>query len=162
MAATNLELGGSLRARIERRGSETWVALVGNLDESCSFAQLASIGGPIVIDLGDLNRINSVGVRYWMEFVRAREQTGMALTVERCSPMMVGQITMIRGFMGAQSRVKSLYVPYLCSACKLEHMHVLEVASGAAAQPTLPCPKCNGRMDIDDLAETYNEALRRT
>jgi anti-anti-sigma regulatory factor len=162
MAATDLQLGGSLRARIERRDSGTLVALSGHLDESCNLAQLATLAGPIVIDLGELHRINSVGVRYWMDFVRAREKAGVALTFERCSPMMVGQITMIRGFMGARSRVKSFYIPYLCSACKLEYMHVLEVASGGAVQATLPCPKCKARMDIDDLAETYNDALRRT
>jgi len=161
VTATNLGLGRSLRSRVEQRNGGTWVALVGNLNEASDLTPLASLPGPITIDLGELDRINSVGVRYWMDFVSAREKAGVALAFERCSPMMVGQITMITRFMGTHSRVTSLLVPYACTKCRAEQLTVLDVASNERAQPTLVCPKCGSRMDLDDLVETYDEALRR-
>src|SRR5262249_53669956 len=108
-----------------------------------------------------IDRINSVGVRYWMDFVKAREKAGVSLTFERCSPVMVGQITMITHFMGARSRVKSLLAPYSCTGCKSESDVVVEAAPGAQVQATLPCPKCGARMELDDLVESYADALAR-
>jgi DNA-directed RNA polymerase subunit RPC12/RpoP len=54
-----------------------------------------------------------------------------------------------------------MQVPYLCTACKHEHLQVLEVSRGMQVATAIACPKCSSRMDLDDLAETYNEALRR-
>ena len=160
MAASSLELGSSLRSRVERRGGTTWVALSGNINETTSFTALANLPGPLVIDLAELSRINSIGVRHWMDFVRAREQAGVELTFERCSPIMVGQMSMITHFMGVRSRVKSVHVPYACPSCKHEHLQVLEAARGTQVERALACPKCGSAMELDDLAETYDEVLR--
>ena len=160
MAASDLALGTSLRSRIEKRPGATWVALSGHLDEAADLTPLNQLPSPLVIDLSGLDRINSVGVRDWMDFVRAREHAGIDLTFERCSPSVVSQMSMITHFMGTRSRVKSLQIPYLCTSCKTEHLHVLEVAQGAQIQLQLPCPKCQAEMEVDDLLETYTEALR--
>jgi hypothetical protein len=159
VTVTNLTLGPSLKARVETRTGLTSVALIGNLNEAGNLAPLAQLPGPIAIDLGELHRINSVGVRYWMDFVRDREKAGVALTFERCSPMLVGQISMITHFMGSRSRVKSLLVPYFCPACKAEHLDTLTVAPGAQVRRALACPRCGAPMEVDDLVETYEEAL---
>lgn len=160
MAASDLPLGPSLRSRIENRPGATWVALSGQLNEAADLKPLSQLPGPLVIDLSGLDRINSVGVRDWMDFVRAREQAGIELTFERCSPSMVSQMSMITHFMGTRSRVKSIQIPYLCTACKTEHLHVLEVTRGVQIQPQIPCPNCRAAMEVDDLLETYIEALR--
>jgi len=157
----NLTLGRSLQARVEERSGGTWVALTGNIDESANLAPLVDIPGPLVVDLGEMDRINSIGVRTWMNFVKARETAGAALAIERCSPMMVGQITMITRFMGAQPHVKSLLVPYFCKKCEREHAEALTAEPGAHVSPTVPCLGCGGHMELEELAETYDEALRR-
>jgi hypothetical protein len=160
MAASDLSLGGTLKSRIEKRGGATWIALDGTLNEACNLAPLTQIAGPIVIDLAGLSRINSVGVRNWMDFVRSREAAGVDLTFERCSPSMVSQMSMITKFMGSRSRVKSVHVPYVCGSCKTEHLHVLDVAPGTEVPARMACPKCGSAMEVDDLLETYSEALR--
>ena len=160
MAAKNLVLGRSLKSRVEERPPATWAALEGNIDESANLGQLVSIPGPLVVDIGDVDRINSVGVRTWMDFVKARE-TAAPLTIERCSPMMVGQITMITRFMGKSSRVASVLVPYFCKSCKKEHIEVLPTGPGVHVAPSMKCPNCPAQTELDDLAETYDEALRR-
>jgi anti-anti-sigma regulatory factor len=161
MAATALNLGGPLHSQLERRPGGTWVALSGTINEATNLQPLTSLPGPLVIDLAELHRINSMGVRIWMDFVRAREKAGVELVFERCSPIMVGQMSMITHFMGTRSRVKSMHVPYICGACNHEHLQVLEVSTGMHVPPATTCPRCNSRMTLDDLPETYDEALRR-
>ena len=161
MAGTALNLGSTLQSKVERRPGATWVGLSGTINEATDLSPLTGLPGPLIIDLGELHRINSVGVRIWMDFVRAREKAGVALVFERCSPIMVGQMSMISHFMGTRSRVKSMNVPYLCGACKHEHVQVLEVSTGMEVPAAFACPRCGSRMHLDDLAETYNEALRR-
>jgi anti-anti-sigma regulatory factor len=160
VAATELKLGPLLRAQVER-GSGTHVALVGTLDEGGDLTPLTKLPGPITIDLGELRRMNSIGVRHWMDFVRVCERSGTALVFERCSPVIVGQITMITRFMGSHSHTKSLLAPYICAACKAEHNDVIEVSPAAQVQSAITCPKCGGGMELDDLVENYVEALRR-
>jgi DNA-directed RNA polymerase subunit RPC12/RpoP len=161
MAAMALNLGDTLRSQLERRPASTWVALSGTINEATDLGPLASVAGPLVIDLAELHRINSVGVRIWMDFVRGREKAGVELVFERCSPIMVGQMSMITHFMGTRSRVKSVHVPYLCSACNHEQLQVLEVSPGIQVTAAIACPRCSSRMNLDELPETYDEALRR-
>jgi hypothetical protein len=70
-------------------------------------------------------------------------------------------MSMITHFMGTQSRVISMNVPFLCGECKLEHVQVLEVTRDMEVPAGPACPRCGSRMHLDDLAETYNEALHR-
>src|ERR1051325_11504060 len=111
MAATGLDLGGPLKARIDQQGSGTLVTLTGFINEATGLSKLQKLPGPLVINLARLDRINSLGVRNWMNFVKACEGAGVAIVFEHVSPIMTGQITMITNFLGSRSRVRSLDVP---------------------------------------------------
>ena len=162
MVASAVQLGnGGLRSRVEQRNGLTWIALSGHLNEAADLTPLTQLPGPLVIDLSGLDRINSLGVRDWMRFIRICETAGVALTFERCSPTIVQQISMITNFMGTTSRISSVEVPYLCSACGTEHLQLLELVPGAELQVTITCPKCRAPMELDDLVETYAEIMRR-
>jgi anti-anti-sigma regulatory factor len=161
MAASDHQLGGAVRSRVEKRADTTWIALSGYLNEAADLTPLSKLAGPLVVDLGSLDRINSIGVRMWLNFVNKCEATGIGLTFERCSPAIVEQMSMITNFMGARSRVKSILIPYVCLACKHEHLELLELAPGAMVTPTIPCPKCQAPMELDNLIETYAALLER-
>jgi anti-anti-sigma regulatory factor len=150
----------SLRYRIEPQNGINRIRLAGSIDETSDFTELTQVPAPIVIDLSELERINSLGVRAWISFVRDREAAGLSLTFERLPPIVVSQISMISNFMGTRSRITSVFVPYLCTACNHEHTALLDVAPGVVVQPTLPCPKCNSTMLLDELPETYDHVLR--
>lgn len=160
MANPSRDLGGPLRYRLEQRNGVSWIALTGCVNEASDFTPLTRVPGPVVIDLGDIERINSIGVRNWMYFVRACEAAGLVLTFERCPAIVVNQMSMITNFMGTRPRVKSLLVPYFCSSCNHEHDELLGVASEATIPQTLPCPKCKSQMQLDELPETYTEVLQ--
>lgn len=155
--STPNDLGGPLRYRVEQRAGATWVALKGNINEATSFAPLLRLGSPMVIDLSEVGRINSLGVRNWIGFVTQSEAMGQPIAVEKFPPVMVGQMSMISNFMGASSQIRSVLAPYLCPACHHEHLQLFEITPGGAGQieAPLPCPKCKTPMELDELPETY-------
>lgn len=161
MAASAVQLGGGLRSQVEQRDGRTWIGLSGHLNEAADLTPLTQLPGPLVIDLSGLDRINSLGVRDWMRFIRTCETAGVDLTFERCSPTIVGQISMITNFMGTRSQISSVEVPYLCTSCASERIQLLELVPGAELQLTITCPKCGAPMELDDLVETYAEIMRR-
>ena len=123
----------------------------------------------MVLHLAEVRRINSVGVREWVNFVRellAAPGGGRAaisdLTFSHCSPAIVTQLNMIYNFRG-QARVRSFLAPYVCAGCEHEEEKLLDVAvhfSGSGAQrlrqaPTFACERCPGTMELDDLPERY-------
>src|SRR5262245_11585730 len=141
MAAQNL--GGSLKAEINRRDGATYVTLAGDITEAADLSPLTKQGSPVVVDLAGIRRINSLGVRTWVLFVRQAETSGIDLYFERCAPVIVGQMSMIRHFMGAKSQVRTLFAPYLCESCGTEHLELIQVSPGQklAVPPTVVCPK---------------------
>jgi hypothetical protein len=156
-AKQGLDLGGSLVARIESRDGATWVGLAGDITEAVDFAELARLPGPMRIDLGDVRLINSLGVRGWYQFIRYCEAGGIAITVERCAPVMVSQISMIKGFMGSRTRVASILVPYFCQVCNSDDNKLFNVQPGVRLEvsPTSTCPKCKGLTVLDELETMY-------
>lgn len=157
------------------RPGQTTVELHGEIDENADFAELRRRlldgGTPrsVVFHLAEVRRINSVGVREWVNFVRelvAAPSGGRApvsdLTFSHCSPAIVTQLNMIYNFRG-QARVRSFLAPYACNRCDHEEEKLLDVAvhfAGSGAQrlrhpPTFACERCAGTMELDDLPERY-------
>lgn len=157
MAKSGQDLGGGLTARVEPRDGGTWAGLAGNLTEAADLSPLTRLRGPLFFDLGGIEHINSLGVRNWVHFVRDCETAGHDVSFERCSPVMVQQISMISNFVGRRARVRSLVVPYLCPACNAEDQQVVALAPGAglAIPDGIPCPKCKTAMQVDELPEMY-------
>lgn len=159
MAKAAADLGGGLTYRVERRNGATWIALAGNVTEASEFEPIKRMPAPLIIDLGGIERINSLGVRNWIYFVRECEAMGQSLTFERVPPVIVGQMSMVSNFMGSRSRVTSVLAPYLCPSCSTEDLQVIELANGQPVQvpETQPCPKCRSAMEFDDLVAMYTE-----
>ena len=157
MAPPSIELGKGLRYSVEQREGVTVVALKGHVSEAADFSALKKLRRQLTLDLSEITRINSIGVREWSTFVRECELLGMELTFECCSPAIVSQMGMISNFMGVRSRVKSVLVPYLCTSCKFELLDVLELSARIPVKValTLRCPSCPETMELDDLEETY-------
>ncbi len=157
MAKTDQELGGSLVARVEVRDGATWIALIGKVTEAANFTPLMKQRSPVHVHLSAVERINSLGVRGWVHFVRDCEAAGLAMTFDRVSPVMIQQVSMISNFFGARSQVRSLFVPYLCPKCNSEDTKLVEVTPGAPLPValTVPCPKCGSPMQLEELEEMY-------
>jgi hypothetical protein len=142
---------------MEPRDGGTWVALSGHITELADFGVLMTLRGPVRIDLGDVERINSLGVRTWVHFVRDCEAAEIPLSFERVAPVLVQQTSMISNFFGARSPVVSLQVPYLCPACNAEDLRLVPVSPGVPLDiaTSIPCPKCQTAMQVDELEDMY-------
>lgn len=149
----------ALSWRIKERPGFTTVEFFGEIDENADFAELRRrLRGAIVFHLAEVRRINSCGVREWVNFVRDLPGVG-ELTFTHCSPAIVTQLNMIYNFRGA-ARVRSFYAPYVCENCGHEDEKLLDVASQfpngtVGSVPEFKCEKCGMPMEFDDLPERY-------
>ncbi len=155
-ADAELREPASLSWRIEEDdGGVTRVALAGEIDEHADFGPLrARLRGVVELDLGGIRRINSCGVREWVNFVRDLPDA-TELTFAACSTAVVTQLNMIYNFRGP-ARIRSFHAPYVCDVCGHDDDLLVEIGpDGAVALPTPSCPRCGDVMQFDDLPERY-------
>jgi hypothetical protein len=162
--AANLE-PVALTWRVLDRSGQQVVEFAGEIDENADFGELRRrLRGAVTFDLAEVRRINSCGVREWVNFVRELGAPGPAqvdeLTFVSCSPAIVTQLNMIYNFRG-HAHVRSFLAPYVCQECDHEESKLLEVAEHFPGPgklrrpPDFTCPRCAGNMEFDDLPERY-------
>jgi hypothetical protein len=102
-----------------------------------------------------VRRINSYGVRSWIEAIRMIPPD-VTLELLECPPSVVDQINMVTGFIG-RGKVVSFYAPMACDGCGHEedHLFYVEDYRRAGHLPDVHCPNCNAIMQVDDLEEQY-------
>lgn len=142
-------------------GGIACLRLGGTIDESFDGKQLgASVAGEIlVIDLGNVKKISSFGIREWVDFVGTASKHVGALYLIECAPKVVDQLNMVANFAGG-GRVYSFYAPFRCDFCDSEHRVLLQVDRDHAAIRAMklaerPCPSCKEAMYFDDDGATF-------
>jgi hypothetical protein len=156
----------ALSWRIKERPGFTTVEFFGEIDENADFAELRRrLSGSVVFHLAEVRRINSCGVREWVNFVRDMPHV-VELTFTHCSPAIVTQLNMIYNFRG-QAKVRSFYAPYVCENCHAEEEKLLDVQSqfpegDIESVPEFTCENCELEMEFDDLPERYLSFLAET
>jgi hypothetical protein len=134
------------------------VELRGEIDENADFSELRlTLRGNVELGLEGITRINSCGVREWVNFVRDLQGV-RHLWFARCSPPVVLQLNTIYNFRG-RARVSSFMAPYVCEACHSDEYKLLDVAEHfpdrRAHVPAFRCRRCGGVMVFDELPERY-------
>ncbi len=148
-----------LQATIQHDNGAMSIRLAGILDEDNRLGDLVErvATGRVVINLSDVERINSCGIRDWVNWLSAVEARGIQPVFVECSPPIVAQLNLVKNFSGS-GIVKSFYVPYHCPSCDEEKLLLVEVADlGPSPQeaPTCRCDECECVMDFDDMADSY-------
>jgi hypothetical protein len=148
----------ALSWRIKERPGMTTVEFVGEIDENADFVELRRrLRGTVAFQLAEVRRINSCGVREWVNFVRDLPHV-TDLSFSHCSPAIVTQLNMIYNFRG-NARIRSFYAPYVCEKCGQEEEKLVDVPAQhgehAAAIPSFACSQCGATMEFDDLPERY-------
>ncbi|MBI5479585.1 MAG: hypothetical protein HY906_12045 [Deltaproteobacteria bacterium] len=155
-----LEMNQKFQAAITQKDDVCYVKLAGVVDEDNGLAGLVEQipAGTAVIDVGEVERINSCGVRDWVNWLSKVEKNNASVILVECSPAIVAQINLVHNFTGAGA-VKSFFAPYFCPACDLEKVLLIEAAElgaqGTPSAPTCRCDECDGVMDFDDMEESY-------
>jgi hypothetical protein len=152
--------GEGLSWSVAESGGRQVITLRGEINENADFSELAAqLAGDVDLDLGGISRINSCGVREWVNFVRDLKVT--SLRFARCSPTVVLQLNTIYNFRG-RARVESFLAPYVCDACHADEYKLLRVDdhfperdARPLSVPAFRCGRCGGVMMFDELPERY-------
>ena len=147
------------QSSIQHRGDVSYVKLAGVIDEDNELGELVDKipNGTAVIDLGEVERINSCGVRDWVNWLSKLETNGTRSVLVECSPAIVAQINLVNNFTGS-GVVKSFYVPYFCPECDEEKVLLVETSDMGPPPhepPTCRCDECDLVMDFDDMPDSY-------
>jgi anti-anti-sigma regulatory factor len=147
------------QAVVHHKDDMTYVKLSGVIDEDNELTTLADKipGGTVVINLGEVDRINSCGVRDWVNWLGRIEKSSARPVLVECSPAIVAQINLVNNFTGT-GVVKSFFAPYFCPNCDREKVLLVEAAELGSAPhkaPTCRCDECDGVMDFDDMEDSY-------
>ena len=153
-----------LQWRVRERPDYTHVEFSGDLDENANLAGLLSrLSGVVVFSLAGIGRINSAGIREWIEFLRDLRPRVGELIFTHCSTPFVVQLNSIYNFRGS-ARIESFFAPYVCKKCGTEEAKLL-LARDLATQrevrvPDFSCDECGYNMDLDEVAERFFSFLR--
>ena len=138
-----------------------YVVITGTIDESADFNELlAKRSGILFVDFKNVQRINSSGVRRWVQAVAQLNQ--VEIHYMNCSCPVVEQLSMVPEFLGRKNTVESFDARYVCENCNYSHIFNLVVGFDVKAGlqkyddgPERFCPKCNSKMEFDHNPDSY-------
>jgi anti-anti-sigma regulatory factor len=161
MAAVITASGTPLTWSVSRTRSGVLRAqLRGDVNENCDLTDLqAQLRGTVELDLESVTRVNSCGVREWVNFMRSLGELGVQVSFVRCSPAVVLQLNTIYNFRG-RARIRSFFAPYVCEVCRSDEYRLLNVNEhfpdrSRLYPPSFRCDRCFGVMVFDELPERY-------
>ena len=87
-----------------------FVKLSGVIDEDNTLARTTKklTGRTLVLDLAEVKRINSCGVRDWVNWLSDLHAKGKTVILTRCSPCIVTQLNLVNNFVG-RAMVRAYY-----------------------------------------------------
>lgn len=142
--------------------------LAGSIDESADLMGLLgkAQGGRLVLDLGGVTFINSLGVRDWIRMQATATQNGVAIELRRVAEVLIHQLNMIIATRGT-ARVTSFFAPYACDRCGREESLLVDAVASATSlarlePPPMTCPECSGPMAFNDFPERYFSFLSKS
>jgi hypothetical protein len=147
-----------LKVKKEKVGNDLNVWIQGFIDETSDFNQALGVLPPAVnLYTKEVSRINSTGVKAWLQYFRAARDKGTKLKFLECSSAIVEQINLIPDFT-CGGTVASICVPYLCAKCG-EELHKIstteEIKKTGFKIPNIKCDGCGGDASFDDIAAEY-------
>jgi len=144
----------------EERDGKTTFYVGGMISEDSEFSEIISSlsaeKDEVIIDLGSVERINSLGVRQWYNCIKALQNNNKNVLLERCPAVMVQQFNMI-SFTYVGCSVVSVLVPYFCDNCDCVKQHQINLKEHKAdsVDETRTCNDCGQSMICEYLPDTY-------
>ncbi len=154
-------MGDNFRSSVEDTHGFSYLRLSGVIDEDNKLAELSNQikHDLVVIHLAGIERINSCGVRDWVNWLTGLQKQRKEIFLVECSPAIVAQLNLVNNFTGGSGVVQSFYAPYFCASCSKERTRLLSTDDVAAMDPPkappFRCDECDGPMDFDDLEDSY-------
>ena len=147
-------------------GGAAQVTMSGSIDEDVDFAKIVPAGAnKLMVNLGKIKSINSCGIREWMRWIVSMTGQFREIQFVECPKVIVDQINMVQGFLPANGRVESFYVPFYSEESDEEKMilfvHGKEFSeSGSIEVPEVRDSESNV-MEMDVVEAKYFKFLTR-
>lgn len=137
------------------------INIEGEINEWSNFDEIfTNRESPLVINMRGVQRINSSGIKSWIESLNHFPK--LEIELEECPESVVLQCNVITNFMGKdQVRIKSFYAYYYCDNDDSEKMVLFkegehyEWGQGITRRPEVSCGLCDSAMELDDDPESY-------
>jgi len=149
------------RGRISIEPEGDVLVIKGAIDESAELTHLLerAAGRRLVLDLGGVTFINSLGVRDWIRMQAGAQRAGIVVELRRVVEPLIHQLNMIIATRGA-ARVTSFFAPYACDGCGREDSLLIDAVAHAQelAQlepPAMTCAERGAQMAFNDFPERY-------
>ena len=154
----------SLKIESTEADGLTFVRLEGVIDEDARLSPVGPAAGSraLVVNAAGIARINSVGVRDWVDWLEPLSEELPVYLVE-CSPAVIFHANFVSNFLG-KAHLVSFYAPYYCTDC--DHEAALLVDARAMVKgnnfgaPSCACNQCTAPMEFDDADESYFSFLK--
>ena len=137
------------------------LTLAGAIDEHAQLLRVLDHAKDqrLVLDLGGITFINSLGIREWIRMQQAAANAQIAIELRNVAEVLIHQMNIMPAARGV-SMVTSFYAPYECDECDAEHSMLLDVRTHGAdiakqRAPVMKCPDCGGELVFADPAELY-------
>jgi len=145
--------------KVQRSKAGVEIKLGGNMNEVAGVKLLQLLnedGRDFAFELSEIDSINSLGVRAWIDFIRSFED-GRNLEFRACSPVFLSQMFLLDATIG-KSKVRSILVRGVCAACEGETNKLLDIATAGKSLTVATlrgtCPSCRGVTNyVDDEGE---------
>ena len=135
--------------------------IAGSIDERAQLADLVgrAAHGMLVLDLGGVTFINSLGVREWVRLQTAARLASIRVELHRVAEVLIHQLNIVPAARAAAD-VKSFYATYVCEHCGEEQLELLDVATHHAAlaalqPPPVTCRACKRPAVLAAAPELY-------
>jgi hypothetical protein len=159
------DVPAKLRGRTAR--SDAWLALRldGVIDEHNRLAEMAthlmSLGwrGHLVVDMGGVVRLNSVGVRDWVLALRLLRGHFASIQLIDCTPPVMNEVNFVRNF-AEGATITTFQAPLFCTRCSREgvatvNVFDLKLANGTPTLPSFACDRSDCENTLDDDEGSY-------
>jgi len=133
--------------------------LAGSLDENSDLTPLESVSGDFMIHFGSVERVNSCGVREWVNLLK--KLSSVELKYEACPIVVVKQLNAVPDFQGG-AKVHSFYAPYFCEDTDEEEVKLLEVSQVVNGEPPELKNESGQELIFDAIPSQYFGFLSRT
>jgi hypothetical protein len=151
----------SLKVSIVKNGEDTRITLSGHINEDSDLGEMLNLQGEeLILDLKEINLINSCGIRDWIEFQKSNFNFDVVV-YKNCPQVIIEQMNIVAGFIHPQGKIESFYAPYY-SESNDEEIKVLltpsEVVDGKA-----PIKKTDSgeELEFDDIEAQYFNFLKK-
>ncbi|MFI5288407.1 MAG: hypothetical protein ACHQ17_02095, partial [Polyangia bacterium] len=160
--------GSRPKLRIDKitDGAITCLKLAGTIDEQFDGKKIAAgiKGGTLVLDLAEIERISSFGIREWVDFVTAISAKVTSLWFVECAPKVIDQFNMVANF-GGTGHLVSFYAPYRCDYCDDDRRRLVQVVADweqlkTGKLPERVCESCGNQEYFDEDPLTFFSFLQ--